>query len=177
MKLNTAIGFGVDTHIDQVFYPDLSGHRGAYSAGRLASIKAVSLILLSIAVYLGFSEESCNHPGHTYFFIFEFILLQAPTNFALTVQTSFGLASHMRIADHGAVALVLLLCQQTAVLCGFFFKLHGGFCWRLRSLYLRHCKHGLFYGDGHTQCGYRTQISKDSQTFLLTRSSVRSSEA
>lgn len=100
--------FHVDFGIDELFFDDRDVQAKS-SPGRLAPITAVSLLLCCSGVALSYLV-SRRRPrvAQVMFFVVALISVQAVIGYALGIQSTFGLASHTRIAVHTAFGLLVL---------------------------------------------------------------------
>jgi signal transduction histidine kinase/ActR/RegA family two-component response regulator len=110
--------FNQNFGIDEFFYADIDvdGVAKQLAPGRLAPITALSFILIAGGIYFGFLRNVVRYRlSQTLFFIVGLIAFQAMVSYALGIQTTFGLASHTRIAVHTAFCLFVLCCGFLAL--------------------------------------------------------------
>jgi signal transduction histidine kinase/CheY-like chemotaxis protein len=101
--------FGWNLRIDEFIFIDLDGIGQRYPPGRQAPVTAISFILLGLGVYVEFFRRRPLHRlAQVLFFIVGLISFQALVSYGLGIQTSFGIASHTRIALHTAACLIFL---------------------------------------------------------------------
>lgn len=101
--------FHVNFGIDEFFYLDADGGVSGYPPGRLAPVTAISFILLGLSVFFAFfKSQPWYRLSQILLVVTTLIPFQALVGYVLGIQTSFGLASHSRMAIHTAVGLIFL---------------------------------------------------------------------
>ncbi len=95
--------------IDELVYTDPLPPGATYPPGRLAPITAIALVLMGAAnhFYL-IAGRKRFRLAQSLYFIVALISFQSIVSYALGIQTSFGVASHTRIALHTAFSFVVL---------------------------------------------------------------------
>lgn len=101
--------FNVNLGIDELLCSDIEGIGKAYPPGRLAPVTAINFILLGLSVYLTFFKKSRMYNLSQIFLVGTAVIsFQALIGYVLSMQLSFQVATHARMAVHTAASFVLL---------------------------------------------------------------------
>jgi len=101
--------FELDLGIDELLYADTEGIGKTYPPGRLAPVTAINFILLGLSVYLAFFKKSRLYKLSQIILVATAVIsFQALISYILSMQLSFQVATHPRMAIHTAASFVLL---------------------------------------------------------------------